>query len=514
MAGRILFIDQLDNELMDLKLSLEAAGIQVTVQPNPKQAIDDAKLKVPDLVVIEVLTRPAGGLEFASTITLGKHGFKAPVIFYTAFYRDERARRDITEKYGALHYFVKPFQREALRKAIFSVLEQSSHSRSETQSRSRTNAPEEVLPFKPVNEKKAAKLTPISEPATPQEVLPFKSVDEKEAVTHTPISEPATAQQALIVQPPSPEPPPMANVLTSLEPIKQEPEVEDQLEAKAPVAPVKVTTLKMYPKSPKVWAKDEKPKIQTPPATGKLNPGAPLRVDPKVSQKPKGAETRTVLPPRPVKKMTWNWAKLALLIFVSFAVLYWIWYRYGHSSQNLSKDPAFESNGSSSSDFPPSNSTSAATESSRENDPQVHESAAENSTKSPSAAPARVENPPKLPSEPGKETPGQNATLSPRAELVVSDLSVSIREPQLVHMKKVALSDEDLGDMGGETFVVRVVIDGKGKVREVTQLKKNTVGASLPQSVVDSIWEWEFRPVAKREGQFFVKHYSFKVAHP
>ena len=48
---------------------------------------------------------------------------RAPVIFYTAFYRDERARRDITEKYGALHYFVKPFQREALKKAIWIVLE-------------------------------------------------------------------------------------------------------------------------------------------------------------------------------------------------------------------------------------------------------------------------------------------------------------------------------------------------------------------------------------------------------
>ena len=488
MAGHILFIDQLDNELMDLKLNLEAVGIQVTVQPNPKQAIDDAKVKVPDLVVIEVLTRPVGGLEFASTITLGKHGFRAPVIFYTAFYRDERARRDINEKYGALHYFVKPFQREALRKAIFSVLEQSSHSRSETQSRSRTNAPEEVLPFKPVNEKKA--------------------------VTQKPISEPATAQQALIVQSPSPEPPPLANVSTSLEPIKKEPEVEDQLKAEAPAAPVKVTTLKMYPKSPKVWAEDEKPKIQTPPAPGKLKPGAPLRVDPKVSPKPKGAGTRTVLPARPVKKMNLNWAMLAFLIFVSFAVLYWIWYRYGHSSQNLGNDPTFESNGSSSSDFPPSNSTLAATESSRENDPMVHESAAENSTKSPSAAPAQVENPPKLPSEPSKETPGQNATLSPRPELVVSDLSISIREPQLVHMKKVALSDEDLGEMGGETSVVRVVIDGKGKVREVTQLKKNIVGASLPQVVLDSIWDWEFRPVVKRESQFFLKHYSFRVAHP
>ncbi len=62
MAGHVLFVDHLDNEIMELKLGLEAEGIQVTVQPNPKQAIDDAKVNVPDLVVIEVLTRPVGGL--------------------------------------------------------------------------------------------------------------------------------------------------------------------------------------------------------------------------------------------------------------------------------------------------------------------------------------------------------------------------------------------------------------------------------------------------------------------
>jgi hypothetical protein len=81
-------------------------------------------------------------------------------------------------------------------------------------------------------------------------------------------------------------------------------------------------------------------------------------------------------------------------------------------------------------------------------------------------------------------------------------------------MKKIVLSDAALEEMGGETFVVRVVIDGKGRVREVTQLKKNTAGASLPQDVLATIWEWEFRSVAKRQGEYFIKHYSFKVASP
>ena len=272
--------------------------------------------------------------------------------------------------------------------------------------------------------------------------------------------------------------------MASLQPFKKEPEVEHEVKAEAAVTPVKVTALKMYPKSPKVWAKDDKTKIQTPPSPEKHKPNAPLRVDPKVSPKPKDARTRVVLPPRPVKKRDWNWAMLTLLVFISVATLYFIWHRFGQSSPNRVNDPPFESNESNSSDSPPSNSTPGPAESSRENGPMVHESAAENSAKTPSAAPAQVESPSKLPSEPGKETPSQNTTHSPRPELAVSDISISIREPQLVHMKKIVLSDEALEEMGGETFVVRVVIDGKGRVREVTQLKKNTAGASLPQDVL------------------------------
>src|SRR5262249_9600760 len=37
---------------------------------------------------------------------------------YTGFYRDERARKEVVLKYGASGYFVKPFQLQALKRAI------------------------------------------------------------------------------------------------------------------------------------------------------------------------------------------------------------------------------------------------------------------------------------------------------------------------------------------------------------------------------------------------------------
>jgi hypothetical protein len=143
-----------------------------------------------------------------------------------------------------------------------------------------------------------------------------------------------------------------------------------------------------------------------------------------------------------------------------------------------------------------------------------HEPVAEFLMKTPSEVTVQAENPSEPPTEPVKDTPSQNATLSPRPDLVVADISISVREPQLMRKKKPALSNELLRQMGKETFVVRVVIDGKGTVTEVTPLKSGTSSASLPQELSDAIWQWEFRAVDGRESDVFFKHYSFRVAVP
>ncbi|HEU0004496.1 MAG TPA: hypothetical protein VFS12_00780, partial [Terriglobia bacterium] len=70
------------------------------------------------LVVTEILTSRLSGFELASRIGGGAAGFSALVIFYTEFYRDEKARRDVIAKYGAVQYFVRPFQKEELKKSV------------------------------------------------------------------------------------------------------------------------------------------------------------------------------------------------------------------------------------------------------------------------------------------------------------------------------------------------------------------------------------------------------------
>jgi len=118
MAGRLLLVGELNDDLTDLRITFEAIGLTVAMAPDGLAGIETGKEFEPDLVVTEILTNRLSGFELASRIGGGAAGFAAPVIFYTEFYRDEKARREVLAKYGAIQYFVRPFQKEALKRSV------------------------------------------------------------------------------------------------------------------------------------------------------------------------------------------------------------------------------------------------------------------------------------------------------------------------------------------------------------------------------------------------------------
>ncbi len=118
MAGRLLLIGELSDDLTELRVTFENIGLTVEMAPDGLAGLETGKEFQPDLVVTEILTNRLSGFELASRISSGAAGFAAPVIFYTEFYRDEKARREVLGKYGALQYFVRPFQKEALKKLV------------------------------------------------------------------------------------------------------------------------------------------------------------------------------------------------------------------------------------------------------------------------------------------------------------------------------------------------------------------------------------------------------------
>src|SRR5678816_3892214 len=99
MAGRLLLVGELNDDLTELRISFEALGLTAEMAPDGLAALEKGREFQPDLVVTEILTSRLSGFELASRIGSGAAGFAAPVIFYTEFYRDEKARRDVVAKY-------------------------------------------------------------------------------------------------------------------------------------------------------------------------------------------------------------------------------------------------------------------------------------------------------------------------------------------------------------------------------------------------------------------------------
>src|SRR5262245_57150455 len=118
MAGRLLLIGELTAELRELKAAFETIGLIVETAQDGIAGIEKGTEFQPDLVVTEILINRLSGFELASRIGTGEAGFTAPVIFYTEFYRDEKARRQVLAKYQAVQYLVRPFQKEDLKKSV------------------------------------------------------------------------------------------------------------------------------------------------------------------------------------------------------------------------------------------------------------------------------------------------------------------------------------------------------------------------------------------------------------
>jgi CheY-like chemotaxis protein len=124
MPGRILVIDSDEYYRTELRIILQEEGHKVEGAEDGVEGLEKAKSFRPNLVITELLLDRLSGFEVASRIAAGAAGFSAPVIFYTGFYRDTQARKEMSVKYGAADYLMKPYQLEALKKRAADLLNQ------------------------------------------------------------------------------------------------------------------------------------------------------------------------------------------------------------------------------------------------------------------------------------------------------------------------------------------------------------------------------------------------------
>ena len=124
ISGRILVVDDKEENLYFLKAVLEASGFEVDCAANGADGLDLARKRPPALVVADILMPVMDG--FAMCRQWMKDDLLRPIpfVFYTATYTDQKDR-DFALSLGAAEFIVKPQEPDVLLEQLQNVLGRS-----------------------------------------------------------------------------------------------------------------------------------------------------------------------------------------------------------------------------------------------------------------------------------------------------------------------------------------------------------------------------------------------------
>jgi DNA-binding response OmpR family regulator len=115
VAGpRILVVDDNPELVTLLSSSFEEAGYTVQTAQRGRAALDLARKDRPDLAILDVLLPDVMGFDVAEAL----RRMRVPFIFVSGVHKGGKAASGAVEKYGALAFFEKPFERHALLEAV------------------------------------------------------------------------------------------------------------------------------------------------------------------------------------------------------------------------------------------------------------------------------------------------------------------------------------------------------------------------------------------------------------
>lgn len=124
MTGRILIVDDNKDNLSVLKSVLKAQGFDVILAENGKDALEKARLSLPDLIVSDILMPVMDGYALCMECRANDLLKSIPFIFYTATYTDAKDEA-FALNLGAQKFLIKPQESSVLIKIIQEVLENS-----------------------------------------------------------------------------------------------------------------------------------------------------------------------------------------------------------------------------------------------------------------------------------------------------------------------------------------------------------------------------------------------------
>ena len=110
-----------DTDIRDLvKFKLEQAGFEVTAVDNGLAALSSARVKPPDLVVLDVMMPGMSGIDVCRELRRNRDTTTLPIILLTA--RAQQGDVEVGFGVGADDYIVKPFSPRELLNRVEAVL--------------------------------------------------------------------------------------------------------------------------------------------------------------------------------------------------------------------------------------------------------------------------------------------------------------------------------------------------------------------------------------------------------
>mgnify|MGYP001221065626 FL=1 len=134
MNARIALVDDDQNILTSVSMALEAENFNVQTFKDGEQALQQFKIDIPDLAVLDIKMPRMDGIELLRTI---RHLSSMPVIFLTS--KDDEVDEILGLGLGADDYITKPFSQRLLLARIRAILRRNDNSKNPDQREPKSN---------------------------------------------------------------------------------------------------------------------------------------------------------------------------------------------------------------------------------------------------------------------------------------------------------------------------------------------------------------------------------------
>jgi len=122
---RILVVDDEEDIVKTIKISLEIEGYEVIEALDGNEALDKARSENPDLIILDIMLPIIDGYEVARKLKYDDKYKHIPILMLTAL--TQKREQEMGLEAGADFYMTKPFDQDALNNKIKELLSKNQY---------------------------------------------------------------------------------------------------------------------------------------------------------------------------------------------------------------------------------------------------------------------------------------------------------------------------------------------------------------------------------------------------